>query len=99
MSGCRIGRVKLKGGAELYRLPTKARDEAQRNLVDRAARLAGYYEEGEIGGYVVFAWGKNGRSSIGYFVDQDGVVGLRMLPSFVADALRERMIEEGDWGR
>jgi hypothetical protein len=98
MSGCRIGRVKLKAGGEIHKLPVPERDEAQRNIVSRAAMIAGFYEPGELAGYVVFGFGRDGADSIGYFLDSDGVVGLRMLPSYLADALREKMIETGDWG-
>ncbi len=98
MSGCRIRSVKWKSGGEVRRLPAVERDEAQKLLVDRAAMIAGFYKPGEMHGYVVFAWDKNGHNSIGYHINHEGFIGRRLLPSFVADALRERMIEEGDWG-
>lgn len=97
MTGCRIGKVKLKDGAEIHRLPSVQRDEPQRYLIDRAAMISGFYKPGELHGYVVLAWDKFGNKSVGYFVDKDSVVGLTMLPAFVADALRRRMIEDGDW--
>lgn len=97
-NGCRIGRIKPKaGGATIRQLNLTQRDEAQKNLVDRAAIISGFYEPGEIHGYVVFAWTKDGYTSIGYMISQEGVVGARLLPSFVADALRSRMIQDGDW--
>jgi len=98
MTGCRIGRVKLKGGATVLQLPPLGRDEAQQKLVSRAAMISSFYKPGEIHGYVVFAWAKDGASSVGYYINHDGVVSSRMLPSFTADALRDRMIIEGDWG-
>lgn len=97
MAGCRIGKVKLKSGGEVYRLPTVERDEAQKYMIDRAAMIAGYYKPGEMMGYVVFGWDRFGNKSLGYFVDKDSIVGLTMLPSFVAGSLRRRMIEDGDW--
>lgn len=97
MSGCRIGKVKLKGGGELHRLPTIERDEAQTYLVNRAAMIAGYYKPGEIMGYAVLAWDKFGNKSVGYYVNEKSVVGLTMLPSFTADAIRRRLLEDGDW--
>jgi hypothetical protein len=96
-SGCRIGRVKLKGGAELHRLPTPERDKAQRAIMRAAAMVVGFYKPDEIIGHVVMAWAKDGSYSIGYRVGDDGPVGFGLLPSFVADALRRRMIEEGEW--
>ncbi|NTF54419.1 hypothetical protein G6L12_05860 [Agrobacterium rhizogenes] len=98
MSGCRIGRVKLKVGGEIHKLPVPERDEVQRNIVSRAAMIAGFYEPGDLAGYVVFGWGRDGSSSIAYSIDEDAMVGVRMLPSFVADAVREKAIEVGDWG-
>ncbi|TCL70649.1 hypothetical protein [Rhizobium sp. BK251] len=98
MSGCRIGKVKLKSGGILHKLPTVERDEPQKQLVDCAATISGFHEPGELAGYVVFGWDRQGLSSIGYFIDRPGLVGVRMLPSFVADGLREKMIETGDWG-
>jgi hypothetical protein len=98
-NGCRIGKIKLKNGAELHRLPVKDRDEAQRRLIDRAAMISGFYKPGEMVGYVVMGWDKDGFHSVGYLIDPKSVVGRTMLPSFVADALRRRMIEDGDWER
>jgi hypothetical protein len=99
VSGCRIRSVKWKSGGEVRRLPTTERDEAQKMLVNRAAMIAGHYKPGELHGYVVFAWDKQGFNSVGYFIDQEGLIGRRLLPSFVADALRERMIVDGVWGQ
>jgi hypothetical protein len=98
VSGCRIGRVKLKAGGEIHKLPVPERDEVQRNIVSRAAMIAGFYEPGELVGYVVFGWGRDGTSSVAYLIDENAMVGVRMLPSFVADAVREKAIEVGDWG-
>lgn len=99
MSGCRIGKILLKSGGTLHRLPVVERDEQQKLLVDRAAMIAGFYKPEEMHGYVVFAWDKEGYSSVSYYINQDGFVGRRLLPSFIADVLRERMIEAGDWGK
>jgi hypothetical protein len=99
MTGCRIGKVKLKSGGIIHRLPTVERDEPQKLIVDRAAKIAGFYKPGEMHGYVVFAWDKDGYSSVGYFINHDGFIGCRILPSFISDALREKMIEQGDWGQ
>jgi len=97
MTGCRIGRVKLKGGAELHRLPIPERDAAQRGILRAASMVVGFYQPDEIVGHVVMAWAKDGSYTLGYRVGHDGIIGLGLLPSFVADALRRRMIEEGEW--
>jgi len=99
MTGCRIGKVKLRNGAEVLRFPRPTRDEAQTYLVDRAAMISGFYEPGEMAGYVVFTWDGKGYTSIGYHWNDKSNVRARLIPSFMSDALRDRMIEEGDWGR
>lgn len=98
MSHCRIGKISLKSGGTIHRLPGVERDDAQKLLIDRAAMISGFYKPGEIHGYVVFAWDKNGFNSLGYYINSEGFIGRRLLPSFISDALREKMIEEGDWG-
>ncbi|CDN96076.1 hypothetical protein [Agrobacterium tumefaciens] len=97
MPGCRIGKVKLKAGAEIHRLPAIQRDEAQKRFVERAAMIAGFYKPGEIVGYALMVWDKDGNHSVGYYLDEQSVVGMTMAPSYVADALRRRMLEDGDW--
>lgn len=99
MTGCRIGRVKLKGGSDLIRFPKPVRDEAQQYLVDRAAMVAGLYQPGEMAGYVIFVWDHKGSTSIGYHWNENSTVRARLIPAFMADAIRDRMITEGDWGK
>ncbi len=97
MSGCRIGNVKLKAGGSVYRLPTLDRDEVQNNFVKRASMISGFYKPGEIEGFALMVWDKNGHHSVGYYVHEKSVVGITMVPSFVADTIRRRMLEDGDW--
>lgn len=97
MSGCRIGKIKLKAGGEIHRLPTIQRDEPQQKFIDRAAMISGYFKPGEIMGFVLMAWDKEGHHSVGYYVDRQSVVGMTMVPSFAAETLRRRMIQDGDW--
>lgn len=99
MSGCRIRSVKMKAGGEVRRLPIVERDEAQKLLATRAAVTASHFKPGEMTGYVIFAWDKDGCTSVGYYYNDKSRVRARLLPSFIADALRDRMIEEGDWGK
>jgi hypothetical protein len=97
MTGCRIGKVKLKGGAELHRLPILDRSEAQAGLSSASTVIINDFKAHEMAGYVVLGWAFDGHYSSGYFIHKDSPVGVGMLPSFVADALRRRMIGEGDW--
>lgn len=97
MHGCRIGKVKLKAGGVVHPLPTVPRDTVQQNIVSRAAMIAGFYNPGEMRGYVVFGWDDKGYNSTGFMIDPDGPIGRTILPSVVADALRRKMIECGEW--
>lgn len=99
MTGCRISKVRLKaGGAEIQRLPIADRDEAQKCLTSCASMISSHYKPGQMAGYVIFAWDGKGCSSIGYHWNDKSNVRARLIPSFMADALRDRMIEDGDWG-
>lgn len=98
MTGCRIGKVKMKSGGEIHRLPVAERDEAQQSLMSAAAKVSGFYKPGEMHGHVVFAWDKEGYSTVGYYINYDGFIGCTVLPSIMADALRRKMVESGDWG-
>ena len=98
MSGCRIGKIRMKaGGAEVHRLPLSDKDRVQRLMAEKAAKLASLYKPGEMVGYVVFGWDINGYHSTAYLIEEKSPIGLTLLPAYISDALRRRMIEEGDW--
>ena len=96
--GCRIGKVTMKeGGAVIYLLPPLERTEAEERIVLAASSVADYLGE-ELVGYVVVGWAADGHYSNGYYINNEkSPVGLGMMPSFVADVLRRRMIEAGEW--
>lgn len=98
MTGCRIGRVTLKGGAQLLRLPVKEHGEVQSKLCDASATIADYFAPDEMAGYVLVGWAFDGAYSTAYMIHAESIVGPGLLPSFVADALRRDMIECGQWG-
>jgi uncharacterized protein YbbK (DUF523 family) len=97
MSGCRIGKVMLKGGATLHRLPSSDKDEVQASMIRMATNIATNYRKDEMAGCVVIGWGKDGSQSCGYRFHMDGPFGPTMAPAIIADILRRRMIESGDW--
>lgn len=98
MSGCRIGKVTMKeGGAIVYPLKTKDRSGSHRILLRHASDICDYYPADELGGFVIVAWGLDGSSSCGYKHIQTSSVQPTLMPSFIADALRRRMIAVGDW--
>lgn len=93
----KIGKVTLRGGAELVRLDLPVKDEAQKNLVNYAGQISGFFRKDELKGFVVIGWGADGAPSIGFQLHPDGPVSETMLPSVVADALRRKLISSGSW--
>lgn len=97
MSGCRIGKIKLKAGGVIHRLPTVERDDFQKRFISAASAISSHYKPDEMCGYVVMAWDADGAYSLGFRIHDDSVVGPTMLPSYVADALRRDLINTGSW--
>lgn len=97
MSGCRIGKIRMKSGGEVYPLRAPRRDENQKAFIDRIAKMLRYYKEGEMVGYAAISWNAGGEYSTCYYISEESPVGFGLLPSFLADAMRRRMIEEGQW--
>lgn len=97
MSGCRIGNIYPKSGGVVRQIPVAERDDFQKGIVSLAATTAGLYEPGEIEGCVVFAWASDGSSATSFKMKEAGAIASILLPSFIADALRAKMIESGEW--
>lgn len=97
MSGCRIGKISPKSGGAIHPLPIAERDDIQKAIVKMAVDTAALYKPGELNGCVVFAWAKDGSTATTFNIVEDTAVGSAQLPSFMADALRARMIETGEW--
>ncbi len=97
MSGCRIGKIFPKAGGIIQQLPIIERDDVQKAIVKMAVDTAALYKPGELNGCVVFAWAGAGSTSCAFTIVEDTLIGSRLLPSFMADALRARMIEAGEW--
>lgn len=98
MTGCRIGKIFPKAGGIIQQLPIGERDDVQKAIVSMAADTAALYKPGELNGCVVFAWAKDGSTATTFKIIPDTSVASVLLPSFMADALRCRMIESGEWG-
>lgn len=94
---CRIGRVRMKGGATVTPLRAAERDELQRTLVRHASMIAGYYGPGEMDGFFIVAWNRKGEFSNGLRLSPDGVVGPTLLPAWIADIARRALIESREW--
>lgn len=94
MSGCRIGRVKMKGGAEVVKLPTPRRDDVQRDLVGWAARYANSFKPGEMHGFIMIAWDAETTQSVAYLAKSSFVHGSNA-PAFAAEETRRALVAQG----
>lgn len=94
MSGCRIGKVKMKGGAEIIRLPIPHRDELQRGLMDLASHFTKSWEPGELHGYILIAWGADKTQSI-VQIDKATIVHVSSAPAFAAEEVRRALVRQG----
>lgn len=97
MSGCRIGRVRLKGAATVLPFRQTERDYLQGQIVKNAAGIANSYASGEMDGYLVIGWSKDGAYNIGYRLPFDGVITPTLLPSWLSDVVRRESITNGTW--
>ena len=99
MTGCRIGKVKLKaGGATLHKLEAPAGDEIQHQMRISAARIAGTFDEGEMRGYVAIGWNAEGGYKVGWRMDvADSSIGFTLMPSWIADIMRRELIQTRVW--
>ena len=86
MTGCRIGRFRLKsGGAWVSVLPQSNASETAQRLIRNARAISEY--EG-LSGYFVIGLFKDGTYSISFQIDEDGVIPPTLAPSYVADIVR-----------
>jgi len=97
VSGCRIGRVRLKGAATILPFRQTERDDLQDSIVRTAAAIANTFKAGEMDGYMILGWDKDGAYTKGWRLPFEGAIGMTMLPSWVADIIRRDFIEEGVW--
>lgn len=98
MSGCRISKVKMKeGGAIILPLKAKDRTETHRLLLKHASAVCDFFPENEMAGFAIIGWGFDGSNSCGYKWHEDSVVKPALIPSYIADITRRRMIAEGEW--
>jgi len=96
MAGCRIGRVKLKNGAEVLRFPTAPRDDVQKHLVDTAAYYANIHKSGELEGFIIMAWSKETTISL-VRIEKPGMVSRSTAAAFAAEETRRALHQQGHW--
>ncbi len=96
MSGCRIGKVKLRNGAEVLRFPTPMRDDVQKVLVEWAAYIAASFKPGELHGFCVTAWSRDTALTEIQIITPDAV-SISTAPAYVAEEVRRQLHRNGDW--
>jgi hypothetical protein len=98
MTGCRIGKVMLKaGGAPIFPLKAKDRNEDHRLLLTHASEVCDTFPAGSMAGFVVIGWGFDGSNSCGWKSHEESIIRNSLLPSYIADVIRRRLIAEGEW--
>lgn len=93
MSGCRIGKVRFKNGTELRVIPN-VKDKRVREVFADLDRARGWVDQlygKDLQGYVLVVW--DGDKGYNAFF-QDGEIGLNLLPTFVAEAVRRDVGQE-----
>ncbi len=86
-----------EGGAVIYPLKGKDRNEGHRVLLSHASMICDWVPAKEMAGWAIVGWGFDGTSTCGYKVHQDSVVKPSLIPSYISDVIRRRMINEGEW--
>lgn len=99
----RIGRVRLKGGADLHvlRRETPDADGTQNYLgeiIASARRCAEFSEPGsELCGYVVLGVYADGTTSVGWRYDgKSGAIPRALFPALVAETIRRDIITQAE---
>lgn len=96
MSGCKIGKVKLKNGAEVLRFPVAPRDNIQKSLTNMTAHMVTSYKPGEIEGYILIAWGSGSTMST-VNITRPNMVHISKAPSFAEEETRRALFRQGDY--
>lgn len=91
----RIGKVTLKAGPNVVRFPLQQHDENRVKFLEHARIISGWHHAGEIGGWSIVVWNKDGAFSDASYLEPNCPITTTVAPSFVADVLRQRLINEG----
>jgi hypothetical protein len=90
---CRVGRVRLKGGAELRVLPSR-REKHHADVMAHAARITtemGRALDGTVCGSIIVLWTSDGYYCIDVKGAESNPFPWPMLPTFAADAVRREI--------
>jgi hypothetical protein len=93
--GCRIGRIKLRNGAEVRVIPSADEQYSKQafSALGRALGHVGRLYEDELAGYALVVWNKR-RLFNAFRHDARSTIGSNNMPSFVAEALRRENSED-----
>lgn len=93
---CRIGRVKLRGGADLHIIPNANAErhaETMKALAETINHVA--YENGEqVAGFALVMWCADGTVSSRSWIAANSPVLSTMVPHMAAEALRRHQVRE-----
>lgn len=98
MTGCRIGRVMLNGGADLRILERPEVPEIRRLMIDEVAAHCESLPN-DLAGFVIVTWDDAGLHASGFHLVEDSPIRTSMLPSYIADVLRQTLISSGLWAQ
>lgn len=92
----RIGRIRFKNGAELRVIPSADEQYAERafSALDRSLGHVKQLYEGQLDGYALIVWDKDGNFNTFRHAAGRGIVGKNTMPVFVAEALRRDNCED-----
>lgn len=93
---CRIGKVKLKGGAELKIFEGQRDRYVKKILADfhTASTDMAKCFEGCMDGFAIVAWNRDGAFLSMFRTGKAATVGVNNLPEYVSGALRRDIAEE-----
>ena len=87
--------MRLKASGTVIRLPQFQRDMNSAQFLEHARTIAEWHQSGEIAGWAIVIWNKDGTYSDSMKVEEFSPVTYTLLPSYVADVVRRRLAEEG----
>lgn len=90
VANCRIGRIKLKAGGEVYNLPNKQHQGHKATIINHAREIAGQYDA--LDGFFIIGWDKDGHYSVGCRYDSNGSISTRLFPSWLEEVARDEVI-------
>lgn len=89
-TGCKIGRVRLKGGADLAVFPVKPISHDAKTMIEYTRQISDNIGP-ELSGFLVIGWDTAGGYSCGFHCPDESAIPVTLLPSWTADVVRRRL--------